>query len=164
MNELILFTDGSVNTDTKIGYGACLAVSDIKLSLEQLKALIKIRRFENTSSTKLELQTLLWALNDINADGKMLIVYTDSQNIVGLEGRRSRLEKNDYKSKKNKLLNNYELYQSFYKLTDTINCKFVKIRGHKVSSQKDYLDKIFTLVDRASRKALRNDNHQKGDR
>lgn len=164
MDELILFTDGSVDTDTKIGYGASLVVSDIKLPLEQLNASINIRKFENTSSTRLELQTLLWALNDVKTDRKKLVVYTDSQNIVGLEGRRSRLEKNDFKSKKNKLLNNHELYRSFYKLTDTMNCRFVKIRGHKVSSQKDYLDKIFTLVDRASRKALRNGNHDKGER
>ncbi len=164
MDELKLFTDGSVDTKTKIGYGAFLVVFDIKLPIEQLKASIKIRKFENTSSTKLELQTLLWALTEIKAGGKKLVIYTDSQNIVGLEGRRSRLEQNDFKSKKNKFLNNYELYQSFYKLTDTMNCRFVKIRGHKVSSQKDYLDKIFTLVDRASRKALRNGNQLKEGR
>ena len=158
MNELILFTDGSVATDSKIGFGAYLIAPDIRLPLDLLKTFIKIRKFENTSSTKLELQTLLWALNDIKASGKKLVVYTDSQNIVGLEGRRSRLEKNDFKSKKNRLLNNHELYQSFFKLVDTMNCRFVKIRGHKVSNQKDYLDKIFTLVDRASRKALRDDN------
>lgn len=164
MDELKLFTDGSVDTKTKIGYGACLAVSDIKTPLEQLRPFIKIRKFENTSSTKLELQTLLWALSEIKADGKKLVVYTDSQNIVGLEGRRSRLENNGYKSKKNKLLNNHDLYQAFFKLIDMMDCRFVKVRGHKISNQKDYIDKIFTLVDRASRKALRNGNQSKEGR
>jgi len=158
MDELMLLTDGSVNTQSKIGYGAYLAVSDRGLSLDSLRARVKVRRFKHTSSTKLELQTLLWALSDIQTLGSRVIVYTDSQNIMGLQGRRDRFEQNDYRSKKNKRLNNYELYQEFYRMTDQLDCEFVKVRGHQVSNQKDDLDRLFTLVDRASRKALRGDN------
>ncbi len=154
----MLLTDGSVNTKSNIGYGAYLAVSDRGLSLDSLRACVKVRRFKHTSSTKLELQTLLWALSDIQALGSRVIVYTDSQNIMGLQGRRDRFEQNDYCSKKNKRLNNYELYQEFYRMTDQLECEFVKVRGHQVSNQKDDLDRLFTLVDRASRKALRGDN------
>jgi len=85
-------------------------------------------------------------------------VYTDSQNIIGLQGRRDRLEQNDYRSKKNRRLNNYKLYQEFYRMTDQLDCEFVKVRGHQVSNQKDDIDRLFTLVDRASRNALRGDN------
>ncbi len=153
----MLFTDGSVNTQSKIGYGAYLAVSKRGLSLDSLKECVKVRRFEHTSSTKLELQTLLWALGDIQASESKVIVYTDSQNIMGLPGRRERFEQNSYRSKRGRLLNNYELYQEFYKMTDQLNCKFVKVRGHQVSKQKDEIDRLFTLVDRASRNALRGD-------
>jgi ribonuclease HI len=158
MDELMLFTDGSVNTHSKIGYGAYLAVSERGLSLDSLRPRVKVRRFEHTSSTKLELQTLLWALMDIQALGSRVIVYTDSQNIMGLQGRRDRFEQNDYRSKKNKRLKNYELYQEFYRMTDQLDCEFVKVRGHRASNQKDDMDKLFTLVDRASRNALRGDN------
>jgi len=158
MDELMIFTDGSVNTQSNIGYGAYLAVSERGLSLDSLRARVKVRRFENTSSTKLELQTLLWALRDIQTFGGKVIVYTDSQNIMGLQGRRERFEQNNYRSKKNRRLNNYELYQEFYRITDPLNCKFVKVRGHQVSNQKDDIDRLFTLVDRASRNALRGDN------
>ena len=154
----MIFTDGSVNAHSNIGYGAYLAVSERGLSLDSLKPRVKVRRFEHTSSTKLELQTLLWALSDIQALGSRVIVYTDSQNIMGLQGRRDRFEQNDYRSKKNKRLNNYKLYQEFYRLTDQLDCEFVKVRGHKVSNQKDDIDRLFTLVDRASRNALREDN------
>ena len=157
MTELMLFTDGSVDTLSNIGYGAYLTVSETCLSLDSLKLNVKVKRFEHTSSTKLELQTLLWALNEIKAFEGKIIVYTDSQNIVDLKRRRGRLEQNDYRSKKNRRLNNYELYKNFYRITDELDCKFVKVRGHKVAKQKDDLDKIFTLVDRASRKALRKD-------
>ena len=158
MDELILLTDGSVNTQSKIGYGAYLAVTDHGLSLDSLRSSVKVRRFEHTSSTKLELQTLLWALSSIKALGSKVIVYTDSQNIMGLQGRRDQFEQNNYRTKKNNLLNNYELYQEFYRMTDQLDCELVKVRGHKVSDKKDNIDRLFTLVDRASRDALRGEN------
>ena len=162
MNELMLFTDGSVNIRSKIGYGAYLAVSERGLSLDSLRSRVKLRRFENTSSTKLELQTLLWALGDIQTLGIKVMVYTDSQNIMGLAGRRDRLEQNDYFSKKNQRLDNYELYQEFYRITDQLACELVKVRGHQGSKQKDDIEGLFTLVDRASRQALRGDNRRTG--
>ena len=154
----MLLTDGSVNTQSHIGYGAYLVVSDPGHSLDSLRTRVKVKRFEHTSSTKLELQTLLWALSDIQAKGRKVTVYTDSQNIMGLKGRRERFEQNNYRSKKNRLLNNHDLYQEFYRMTDLLNCELVKVHGHKVSNQKDDIDRLFTLVDRASRNALRGDN------
>jgi len=158
VDELILLTDGSVNTRSKIGYGAYLAVSQHALSLDSLKKLVKVRRFEHTSSTKLELQTLLWALNELKPVGSKVIIYTDSQNIVGLPDRRERLEQNDYRSKKNNRINNYKLYREFYQITDQLDYELVKVRGHQISNQKNYIDRLFTMVDRASRNALRGDN------
>lgn len=154
----MLFTDGSVNTRSKIGYGAYLALPEKRMSLESMQARIKVKRFEHTSSTKLELQTLLWALKDIQSMGYNITVYTDSQNIIGLPGRRDRFEQTDYHSKKNKRLNNYKLYQDFFQITDQMECEFVKVSGHKVPNKKDDIDRIFTIVDRASRDALRGDN------
>ena len=154
----MLFTDGSVNTQSKIGYGAYLAVPEPRLSLDSLRECVKVKQFEHTSSTKLELQTLLWALKKTQTLGSKVTVYTDSQNIMGLPERRERFEQNDYRSKKGRLINNYELYQEFYRLTGQLKCRFVKVRGHQVSKQKDEIDRLFTLVDRASRNALRGDN------
>ena len=158
MDELILLTDGSVNTQSNIGYGAYLTVSEHGLSLDSLRTRVKVRRFEHTSSTKLELQTLLWALSDIQALGRKVIAYTDSQNIMGLPARRDRFKQNDYRSRKNKRLNNYELYQEFYRIINQLDCELVKLDGHRLSNQKDDIDRLFSLVDRASRNALRGDN------
>lgn len=162
MTHLNIFTDGSVNTQLKIGYGACLVTSDLDTPIEPLKDTVKVKRFEHTSSTKLELQALLWALNEMIASASgsdiSLTVYTDSQNIIGLPRRRARLEQNNYFSSKNKRLNNYELYQEFYRLTDKLNCRFIKVIGHQASSKKDGVDKLFGLVDQASRRALRNNS------
>lgn len=159
MDELMLFTDGSVNVQSRIGYGAYLVLAEHGLPHELLRKNVKLRRFANTSSTKLELQTLIWALEDIQAIGHKVIAYTDSQNIIGLLGRRSRLESNDFYSKNNKRLNNFELYQSFYKMIDQLDCQLVKVQGHNSSSQKNDIEKIFALVDKASRNKLRKESN-----
>ena len=159
MYHLQVFTDGSVNTQLKVGYGAYLVVYDQNTPIDSLRDTVKVKRFEQTSSTKLELQTLLWALNEmiVLADERdiTLTVYTDSQNILGLPSRRARLEQSNYLSSKNKRLNNYEMYQGFYRLTSIIKCKLVKVVGHQASSKKDDIDRLFILVDKASRVALR---------
>lgn len=157
MNELRLFTDGSVNVQTGVGYGACLAVFDGEISLDTLQSRVKVRRFERTSSTKLELQILLWALNEILPFEGRVVVYTDSQNIMTLQSRRGRYEKSGYRSKKLRRIKNYRLYQEFYRLMDQLNCSFRKVRGHLPSNQKKAVDQLFALVDRSSREALRTD-------
>ena len=159
MLHLRVFTDGSANTQLKVGYGAYLVVSDLNVSIDSLKDTVKVKRFEQTSSTKLELQTLLWSLEEMivlaNGSDITLTVYTDSQNIIGLPGRRARLEQNNYFSSKNKRLNNYELYQEFYRFTTKLNCELVKVVGHQASSKKDQIGRLFGLVDQTSRRALR---------
>ena len=70
----MLFTDGSVNTKCRTGFGAYLAVSEAEISSKVFRNQVKIRKFENSSSTKLELQTLLWALSEIQVGDRKVIV------------------------------------------------------------------------------------------
>jgi len=154
-NVHMLFTDGSVNTKSDIGYGAYLLVPENELFSDGLLPKVKLKRFEKTSSTKLEIQTVLWALSEVGKIERKLILYTDSQNIIGLHRRRERLERNDFYSKQNRRITNWELYQAFYRLTDELNIEITKVGGHKRTSTKDNIDRLFTLVDRASRNAVR---------
>ena len=155
MKKIKLFTDSSVNPQEKIGFGAFLFLDEKNISLEEMRKNIKIKRFENTSSTKLELQTFLWALNEINDKDTIIEVYTDCQNIIGLQDRRKKLEKNNFHSLAGKLMNNHELYKDFFEKIDKLNLTFIKVKGHKKNSLKDEIDTIFNLVDKASRNALR---------
>ena len=155
MKKIKLFTDSSVNPQEKIGFGSFLILEEKNISFEEMKKSIKIKRFENTSSTKLELQTFLWSLKEIIDKNVIIEVYTDCQNIIGLKDRRKRFETNDYKSSKGKLINNQELYKEFFEKIDKLNIIFIKVKGHKKSSLKDEIDNIFNLVDKASRNALR---------
>lgn len=155
-----LFTDSSVNSQTKIGFAAYLQRDDKSISLEALKNIIKIKKFENSSSTKLELQSFLWALDEIKEQKKdildyEIVVYTDCQNIISLKTRKERLEKNNYHSSTGKLISNHDLYIKFYEEIDKLDISFVKVKGHKKTILKDEIDNIFNLVDKASRNALR---------
>ena len=153
--QIYLFTDGSVNPQSGIGFGAYLLLEKLELICDELEKEIKINKFENTSSTKLELETLLWALDEVNLKDFKIVVYTDCQNIIGLKDRRDRFEKNNYMTAKGKVIKNHELYKDFYKKLDSLDCEFIKVKGHKKTSVKNEIDEIFTLVDRATRKALR---------
>ncbi len=148
----MLFTDGSAHPPSRIGYGAYLAVTDTNI-----ESAVQTKRFENTSSSQLEVETLIWALQTLQP--KTVTVYTDSQNIIGLPERRSRFEERNYRNQKNMPVKHADLYREFFCLTDQIDCTFVKVKGHRVSDQKTDIDHLFTRVDRASRRALRSDTH-----
>jgi len=158
VSNLILFTDGSVDTKTKIGFGAYLAMENVETPAD-LIAKVKTKQFENTSSTSLEMQTLLWAIDDGVSSNKekaiKLTIYTDSQNILGLLTRRKKLEQRDYYANSGKRLKNAAIYQDFYKIIDRYDCHIIKVDGHKHIHEKNDIDKIFTVVDKASRFALR---------
>ena len=72
MNNYSLFTDASLNPELKVGVGGYLIVPEsfIKtpsnlIKISELDEILVLRRFENTSSTKLEIQTVLWALEEL---------------------------------------------------------------------------------------------------
>ena len=127
MQKINLFTDSSLGPYNKIGFGAYLILNDENESLEELNEHIKIKRFENTSSSKLELQTLLWALEEIANNNISIEIYTNCQNIIGLENRRKKLEKNHFYSTSGKLMNNHDLYKDFYLKLDELSLSFIKV-------------------------------------
>ncbi len=150
---MILFTDGSVEVKSGIGFGAYVVVPDINESMDNIAHRIQVKRFDSTSSTRLELQTLLWALGEIRSSE--VEVYTDSQNIPSLLKRRERLQKNNYRTKAGKLHRHWDLYREFFAWVDSINIKVVKVSGHSPQGTRTKTEKIFSLVDKASRNALR---------
>lgn len=152
-NTVYLFTDGSVNTTTKVGVGGYLICSEISHNIQESDVVLKT--FQNTSSTKLELQTFLWAIQEINSDDKQITAFSDSQNLITLFDRKEKLIKNNFKSSSGKLLNNADLYQEFYNITKGLNIEFVKLKGHSKMEFKSDFDKVFKLVDKATRRALR---------
>ena len=95
LKKLNFFIDGFV-IPRKIGYGAYLLIEEDNIDLISLKQKVISKNLE-TRFLKLEIETLLWALNDIDIKDCIIEVYTDCQNIIGLENRRKKLEKNNFK-------------------------------------------------------------------
>jgi len=153
MQRIKLFIDGSVNPQSKVGFGAYLIVEN-SFCIKTLQDKIHIKRFENTSSTALELETLLWALDEIDTT-MHIAIYTDCQNILGLKQRCEAFENSGYMTRGNKLITHHKLYKAFYKKITQLNCELIKVQGHKKTALKDETDMFFTLVDKASRNALR---------
>lgn len=167
MNNFALFTDVSLNPQLKCGIGGYLLVPAALLDgpphaieLDEVSARLVTRRFTETSSTRLELQTVLWALENswqeliIPAPGNLQI-YTDSQSVAGLLPRRDGLLKSDFIAKRSgRLLINAPLYRQFYEAYDRFGFQVNKVRGHSPASSHDTVRRIFSCVDRGVRKAL----------
>jgi ribonuclease HI len=167
MPEQLLFTDVSLNPQLKIGMGAYLLLTESVLSAgperipkHEIINQIVVRKFENTSSTKLEIETVLWATGDLKQNaGKGssgLKLFTDSQCVSGLSGRRKKLEGTGYISKsQGKELNHATLYKEFYKLQDELGFEVIKVAGHSPKSTHDTVTRIFSILDIHVRKLLK---------
>ncbi len=168
-HEVALFTDVSLDPLRKQGIGGYLILPASFLSLP-LKDITKadvsgrlvLRKFENTSSTQLEVQTVLWALGECHREQKAsgiekILVYTDSQCVAGLLKRRPGLEAGGFVSKRtNTLLKHAALYRRFYELYDELGFEVIKVAGHTRSSSRDTVHRIFSYLDQGVRKALGN--------
>jgi ribonuclease HI len=158
-----LFTDGSADPKTRIGYGCYLCIPDAYLETitgEKIDKALRLRKFFPTSSTHLEVETLLWALTEtagrIENRIEMITVYSDSQTIINLPERRSQLQLRKFKTKTgNKDLTLAKLYQDIFKMLEKLQYKFVKLAGHSKKGDKNRIEQIFMQVDRSARKALR---------
>ena len=168
MKSYSIFTDVSLNPKIKKGLGAYLILPSryLELSLSEIEQLyliklMKFKAFDSTSSTKLEVETVIWAINDIlsihqNDIPSELHLYTDSQCVAGLLGRRQKLEQNKFTSKATKLpLIQADLYKEFYKLYDAIRFDITKVTGHSKSFTQDTKHRIFSYLDKAVRQKFK---------
>jgi ribonuclease HI len=165
MSSLLIFSDASVDLKLGVGFGAYLAIAESELELiggkaDILNSRLKIRQFTATSPTQLEIETVLWALQEVapqpSASAADIILFTDSQSIIDLPRRRTRLERSGFTgAASGKVLKNAGLYSAFYELQDRMVFKLVKLKGHRKGADKTLLDRVFSCVDKAARKALR---------
>ena len=167
MNSFALFTDVSLNPELKLGVGAYLVVpaaflevSPHSIEISQITDQLVIQRFEGTSSTTLEVQTVLWSLEDYRSGLKgsnlgKLQVYSDSQCVVNLLRRRPGLEAKGFVSKRTRQqLKNACLYRRFYEFYDELGFEIIKVAGHTRSCSHNTVNRIFSLVDKNVRKIL----------
>jgi ribonuclease HI len=132
------------------------------ITISKLKDTLALKRFEGTSSTKLEVQTVLWALeqyclvSSISSVSDKLHIYTDSQCVEGLLLRRTRLESSGFRSKGgNRPLKNAALYRKYYEFHDRLKFQVTKVAGHTPARSRDTAQHVFSFIDRNVRLALK---------
>ncbi len=168
MNSFSIFTDVSLDPGRKLGMGAYLVVPASFMEVppdsidkSEVAGRLVLRRFEDTSSTRLEVQTVLCAIEDFQNELKgagpvKLQVYSDSQCVAGLLDRRQGLEAGSFISKaKNRQITNASLYHKFYKFHDQLGFEVIKVAGHTCSCSHNTVHRIFSCVDREVRQALK---------
>jgi ribonuclease HI len=163
MNAHLLFTDGSVNPPRRIGVGVALLVPadwlDRKVddfAAAEVASHCHMKRFAETSSTQLELDTVLWALNEIAPGEGSLTLCTDSQCVVGLPARRQRLEAAEFVSGGSDAeLRHADRYREFFRRQDARAFTLMKLTGHADFRYQDAAQRIFHFVDREARRQLK---------
>jgi ribonuclease HI len=168
VDGIALFTDVSLNPTLRLGVGAYLPVpapflerSPQSIEGSEIDRRLMIRKFEGTSSTRLEVQTVLWALEDYQNRLKgpwpeTIQVYSDSQCVAGLLKRRPGLEADGLPGQStNHPLKNISLYRKFYEFYDEMGFEVIKVAGHSRSCSHNAVHRIFSMVDKEARKALR---------
>ena len=150
-----------------VGIGGYLLVPVLFLEREphgveqsEVSSRLKMKMFEETTSTKLEVQTVLWALEnsweELTGPARgSLRIYTDSQCVAGLLGRRAGLECSDFIAKRSgRPLPHASLYRGFYAAYDQLGFQLIKVAGHSRACSHDTVHRIFSYVDREVRKEL----------
>ncbi len=166
MNYYTIFCDASAHPQTKAGVGAYLLIKQSYQAIESSTIIpteanirnCKGKMFENTSSTKCELQTFLWVIDDIKeslVEPYKITFCTDSQGITSLERRKEKLIKNNFNNYHGIELHNAEFYKEFYKQQDIYKFNVIKVKGHSPKSQQTTITSIFSIIDKFTRNELR---------
>jgi ribonuclease HI len=168
MSGVALFTDASLHARLGCGVGACLVLPAAVLDMPAGRSAaadfferLRFQRFAANSSTALEVQAALWALESYRTECKgaaagRLHLYSDSQCLAGLLKRRAALEHNDFCAKRSgRKLHNAALYRRYFELYDAQGFDVIKVAGHTRPSSRDTAHSVFSFLDREVRRALR---------
>jgi ribonuclease HI len=127
MKSITIYTDGSCNSTHHIGgWAAILLIEDQKLVLKG--------REPNTTHQRMELTALLRALEYLDHNQLLTLpvqICADSQYVVNLQQRRTKLEGKNFLTKKNQPIRNIDLVSRIFDFVDKINIEFIKVEAHK---------------------------------
>jgi len=146
-SQITIYTDGSCNTQSLTGAWAAiiLAAAD-KVILSELE--------QNTTHNRMELTAVIRAIAYAvhHYPGVQLHVFTDSQYVVNLTGRKERLKSANFITKKGAVLNNADLLQHLIFYIENYPIVFVKVKAHQKASEAENINRE---VDMICRKIMR---------
>ncbi len=146
-----IFTDGSCNTELKIGGWAAL------LLFENKEIIIK-GTILNTSHNRMELWAVLKSfefVKDQNIIFDNVRIYSDSQYVVNLPDRKDKLKKSSFITKKGIQIQNSDLIEEFIHMIENYNIELIKVKAHqKKYETENYNRKVDKIARSQVRKAI----------
>lgn len=139
MSDLEIFTDGAFSSSRNTGGVGIVFVINGEKSYEFSKMI------PNTTNNKCELLAVIYALNAISKPVDSIIIYSDSQYVIGCATK-------GWKRKKNIEL--WNLYDKVFAKASQFcsNIKFCWVKGH--TSNSNFFSEMNNLADKLARESL----------
>ena len=160
--KIFVFCDASIAIQDKVAIGAFLILDeDFEtefFDLLSMETKIQYVSFKTHKSTLTEIKTFLHVIKKLAPlENKKILFYTDCQTLVDLYGgRRQKLIERDFKKKNGSPLPHADVYREVISFFLNFDISLQKVKGHKPKKEKkSKIDMIFSLVDTAARKKLR---------
>jgi ribonuclease HI len=143
-----LYTDGSCHTRNKIGgWASILWSAEKKIVLSGLA--------RGTTNNRMELTAVIEALVFVRKNYpaiKSIKIYSDSQYVIGLPGRKKKLALLDYSTKKGTPIPNKDLVANLLDQLNFFSVEWIKIKAHQKTGT---LVNFNREADKLSRKLVR---------
>lgn len=130
-----IYTDGSCNTQNLLGAWAAVVLS-------ANEKVVLSGKEKGTTHQRMELLAVIKALQF--AGSSKVTVYSDSQYVTGLMGRKEKLAAKGFLTNKGVPIRNLDLVQEFYSLEAAMEVTFVKVKAH--SKGVPYNEEVDKLV------------------
>jgi ribonuclease HI len=147
LEKIEIYTDGSCHTQQKVGAWAAI------IFLKNEKKILSDIEF-NTTHNRMELIAVMKAISyvsEMNPESK-LIIYSDSQYVIGIPDRIETFKKQPFRTKSGKEIQNIDLLKKFISLLKSVNIEFIKVKAHQ---KKTEIENPNREVDKLSRKIVR---------
>ena len=147
MNDKIIiniFTDGSCNTEFKIGGWAAI------IFFQDQKIILKGREF-NTTHNRMELLGAIKALEYIENKSiyfDLVKINSDSQYLIKLIERKERFKKFNFLNKKGTPVQNIDLVSKIIDFIDNINIEFIKVIAHQKKNNEQNFNREVDMLSR----------------
>lgn len=146
--EIEIYTDGSCHTQSLFGAWAALIFTNGK------KQILKGTE-TGTTHNRMELMAVIKAIEMLDAMGlkdEPLNIYSDSQYVINLRGRKEKLESKNFISNKGTPIQNSDLVQTLLAQISSHTINFVKVKAHL---KPDGTDNFNREVDKIVRNLVR---------
>jgi len=138
---VIIYTDGSCNTRTCLGGWAAIIL------FEQEKTVLQGLEL-HTTHNRMEIRAVIKAIEFSIAKYPDLPIniFTDSQYVAGLPGRKEKLVPQKFITKKGTELKNADLIQNLFMYLASYPITFVKVKAHQKNTGSENLNREADMI------------------